>query len=547
MPHPMTVVSFLLFTLAVAVITYFLTRRTIHDTADGFFLAGRSLGPVVIAGSILLTNLSTEQLVGLNGAAFKDGILVTAWETLAGVSMAVLALVFLPRYLKSGLTTTPQFLEERFSRGTRLLGEGLFLTGYVVILLPIVLATGAIFMSEVFHVPDLVGGSKEASIWVTVLAIGFIGSAYAIFGGLKGVAVSDTLNGLGLVVGGLLIPYFGLNAVSDGAGIAEGWKILTEAQPQHFDAIGGPESSVPFSTLFTGVILLHLFYWCTNQVIVQRTLAARSLADGQKGVLLAAFIKLLAPLIIVIPGIIAYHLFADQIASKDDAYPVLVREVLPAPLTGFFAAVVFGAILSSFNSALNSAATLFSTGIYKKVIKPGATDHQMVRTGRIFSLVLALAAMAIAPYVALHGQGIFGYLQNANGCYAIPMLAVMIAALFTRRMPAASAIFGILFGSLTYLIFAFLLPLVVEVPDPLPDPGSQGILLQIVQFNAFHLQGIIFALTMVGMIIIGRIRPRAEPFVQKHSGDVDITPWKYRYPVAAVTAGGAIATYIYFS
>ncbi|CAN5233207.1 solute:sodium symporter family transporter [soil metagenome] len=520
------ILSFILFTAAVAIITYFLTRRTIHDTSEGFFLAGRSLGPVVIAGSILLTNLSTEQLVGLNGAAFADGILVTAWETLAGVSMAVLALVFLPRYLKSGLTTTPQFLEERFSPGTRLLGEGLFLTGYVVILLPIVLASGALFMSEVFGVRVLVGDSKEAAVWTTVWAIGIIGSAYAILGGLRGVAVSDTLNGIGLVIGGLLIPFFGLKAISDGGGVAEGWKILTEARPEKFDIIGGPEASVPFGTLFTGVILLHLFYWCTNQVIVQRTLAAKSLADGQKGVLLAAFIKLLAPLIIVIPGIIAFHLYGDQIESKDEAYPVLVRNVLPTYLSGFFAAVVFGAILSSFNSALNSAATLFSTGIYKKVIRPAATEHQMVKTGRLFSLGLALAAMVIAPFIALYGEGIFGYLQKANGCYAIPMLAVMIVALFTKRMPAASAIFGILFGSVAYLVFAFVIP----IPS-----------------NEFHLQGIIFVLTMAGMFVIGHFRPRAEPFVQKYSGDVDITPWKFAYPVAALTVGGALATYIYFS
>ena len=529
----MTLFSFLLFTAVVAAATYFLTRNTDQSGKDGYFLAGRSLGPIVIAGSILLTNLSTEQIVGLNGGAFADGIVVTAWETLAGVSMAVLALVFLPRYLKSGITTTPEYLEKRFDSSTRLLTEMLFLTGYIVILLPMVLASGALFMSAVFDVPALFGGNKSAAVWATVWVIGLIGAAYAIFGGLKGVVVSDTINGVGLLIGGLMIPFYGLAEVArqaGGSGIALGWKTLTEANPEKFDAIvfasENPNVSVPFTTLFTGVILLHLFYWNTNQVIVQRTLAARSLADGQKGVLLAAFLKLLGPLIIVIPGIIAFHLYADQITVKDEAYGTLVKGVLPAPLTGFFADVIAGAILSSFNSGLNSAATLFSTGIYKKKINTAASHADMVKMGRLFSLILALSAMVIGPIVPLNAGGIFSYLQKANGCYGIPILAVMICALFTKRVPAAAAKFGILFGAIVYLIFAFVIP---------------------VSIHEFHLQGIIFALTMLGMLIITKINPRPEPFIQEHSGDVDITPWKFAYPVAAITVLGAISTYVYFS
>jgi SSS family solute:Na+ symporter len=529
----MTLISFLLFTIAVATATYFLTRKTEQSGSEGFFLAGRSLGPLVIAGSLLLTNLSTEQIVGLNGGAFTDGVVVTAWETLAGVSMAVLALVFLPRYLKSGITTTPEYLEKRFDGTTRLLAELLFLTGYVVILLPMVLASGALFMSAVFDVPALFGGNKTAAIWATVWTIGLIGSGYAVFGGLKGVAISDTINGFGLLVGGLMIPFYGLAEIAKqagGSGIGLGWKTLTETNPEKFDAVvfasENPDVSIPFTTLFTGVILLHLFYWNTNQVIVQRTLAARSLADGQKGVLLAAFLKLLGPLVIVIPGIIAFHLYADQIDAKDEAYGTLVKNVLPAPLTGFFAAVIAGAILSSFNSGLNSAAALFSTGIYKKKIKPSATSHEMVKTGRLFSFILAVAAMLIGPIVALKAGGIFQYLQKANGCYGIPILAVMICALFTKRVPAAAAKFAIIFGSLTYLFFAF----IITVP-----------------INELHLQGIIFALTMLGIFIIGKMKPRPEPFIQEHSGDVDIKPWRFAYPAAAITVTGAICTYVYFS
>ncbi len=522
-----TIISFLAITGGVAIATYFLTRGTIHDSATGFFLAGRSLGPFVIAGSLLLTNLSTEQLVGLNGGAFKDGMVLIAWETIAGVSMAVLALLFLPRYLKSGLTTTPEYLEKRFDGTTRLLAEILFLSGYMLILLPIVLYSGAIFVSNVFDIQGTFGVSRETALWITVWSIGLIGAGYAIFGGLRGVAVSDTLNGVGLLIGGLMIPFFGLAAIAgDDGGIAEGWRALTEANPDKLTSIGGPETAVPFGTLFTGVIMLHIFYWCTNQVIVQRVLAARSLADGQKGVLLAAFIKLLGPVILVIPGIIAFHLFGDELQKSDDAYPRLVREVLPAPLTGFFAAVIVGAILSSFNSTLNSAATLFSTGIYRKHIHRDATNHQMVRTGRLFSLIVAVIAFFIAPLLDKAPQGLFGFLQKANGTYAIPILAVMGVALFTRRVPALAAKFAIIFGSLGYLVFAFF----IDVP-----------------IHELHLQGIIFAITLAGMFAIRAWRPRESPYVQEYSGDVDITPWKFAKPVAAVTVLGALATYIYFA
>ena len=213
----------------------------------------------------------------------------------------------------------------------------------------------------------------QQAVWVCVFGIGIIGSIYAIFGGLKAVAVSDTINGIGLLVGGLIIPYCGLSIIGDG-NIFEGFAALKQLNPEKFNAIGQPSDSVPFSTIFTGMLLVNMFYWCTNQVIVQRVLAARNLKEGQKGVLLAGAIKLLSPTIAVLPGIIAFHLYGDIIEKNDLAYPVLVKKVLPAPLVGFFAAVLVGAILSSFNSTLNSASTLFSIGIYKKDIRPNASE-----------------------------------------------------------------------------------------------------------------------------------------------------------------------------
>jgi SSS family solute:Na+ symporter len=244
----MQILSFIGFTALVAIISYLATRKTNDNSSDGYFLGGRSLTGYVIAGSLLLTNLSTEQIVGLNGVAFKEGILVMAWETLAAIAMVVTAVFLLPRYLKGGITTVPQFLENRYDKMTKTITSGLFLSGYAIVLLPIVLYSGSLAINSMFSLPELLNVSKSTALWITVWAIGIIGSIYAIFGGLKAVAVSDTINAVGLLIGGLLIPVFGLLAIGDGS-ISEGITTLLATNPEKFKAMGGPKTlflSEPF-------------------------------------------------------------------------------------------------------------------------------------------------------------------------------------------------------------------------------------------------------------------------------------------------------------
>lgn len=304
--------TFLAFTLLVALVTYFYVRGTDETSSDGYFLGGRNLTAGVIAGSLLLTNLSTEQIVGLNGQAYEQGILVMAWETLAAIAMVIAAIFLLPRYLSMGLTTIPQFLADRYDTTTKTITSILFLSGYVVILLPIVLYSGSLAIITMFDIPNVLGISHNASLWLGVWSLGIIGSIYAIFGGLKAVAISDTVNAIGLLVGGLMIPVFGLMMIGDG-NVWTGIDNLYQAAPEKFRSIGSPDSYVPFSTIFTGMMLVQLFYWGTNQAIIQRALAAKNLKEGQKGLLLAAFIKILGPVIVVLPGIIAFYMFGDKI------------------------------------------------------------------------------------------------------------------------------------------------------------------------------------------------------------------------------------------
>lgn len=528
----MQFITFLGFTLLVALISYWKSKKTDESTSDGYFLGGRSLTGVVIAGSLLLTNLSTEQIVGLNGAAFKDGILVMAWETLAAIAMVITAMFLLPRYLKGGLTTIPQFLERRYDKTTKTITSALFLSGYAIVLLPIVLYSGALAISNMFEIPELLGVSKNVALWITVWSIGIIGSIYAIVGGLKAVAVSDTINAVGLFVGGMLIPIFGLMAVGDGS-ILDGISVLIDSHPEKFKSLGGPESSIPIETIFTGMMLVQLFYWGTNQAIIQRALGAKNLKEGQKGLLLASFLKILGPLIVVLPGIIAYHMFGGQLDNPDEAYPMLVAKVLPTAFLGFFAAVLFGAILSSFNSALNSSVTLFGIDIYKSHIKTDATERETVKAGKTFGIGLAIISMCIAPLLVYASDGLFGYLQEANGIYSIPILTIIIVGYLTKYVPAIAAKIGIISGSVLYIISQFIIKPYVIGAENYP--------------HFLHVMAILFVLNVLIMLLIGKFKPRTEAYVQKYTHQVDITPWKHLNSIGIAICVIVLGIYIYFA
>ena len=519
----MTLISFLVFTLFAAFLTFLITRGDEKRSSDGFFLGGRSLTFPVIAGSLLLTNLSTEQMVGLNGAAFKDGLCVMAWEVVAVIALVVMALFFLPRFLKAGITTVPQFLENRFYRATQTLANMIFLIAYAFILIPIILYSGAVGLSQMLDLKSLTGITEPVTIlgtavdpdtvilWGTVFMIGIMGSLYARFGSLKTLAVLDTINGVGLLIGGFMIAGYALDRVSDHGGVLEGFRQLQAANPSRLNSIGTSETSVPFSTLFSGVALLNLFYWCTNQQIIQRTFGASSLAEGQKGVLLTGLLKLLGPIYLVLPGIVAYHLFAKDGIANDMAYGTLVREVLPPHLTGFFAAVMVGAILSSFNAALNSTSALFSIGLYHHVINPRGSDQEMVRAAKVFVVCIAIAAMFVAPLLA--GQkSIFAYLQDMNAIYFIPIFAVVVVGMLHPRVPARAAFSAMLLGLVMIAVKYFV-------------PGVGPVVDRAFTYN-FHFLGFVFVMLVALMVAWTWVAPRAEPWKLETSTPIDMTPWR---------------------
>ena len=537
--NTISIISFILATGAVGFFTYQIVHKMkkSDNATEEYFTGGRALAWPVVAGSLLLTNLSTEQLVGLNGAVFGDKALVgIAWEALAAFAMIATALVFLPRYLASGFTTTPAFLEKRFDKTTRSMVSGLFLFGYVTVLLPVVLYTGSLALIGMF---DL-----NIPLWLVVATIGILGSSYAIFGGLKSVAVSDTINGIGLLVGGLAIPFLALIALGDGSFFA-GLAALKENNPQYLTPltntnIDGNVVSVPWPTLFTGMMFIQVFYWSTNQVIVQRAMAAKSLAEGQKGVLFASAMKLVGPIMLCLPGIIALHMTDLTIDKQDQAYGAIVRHVLPDWSLGLFAAVLMGSILSSFNSALNSASTLFSLQFYKGYINKEASGDQIVSTGKKFGIALAIASIFIAPLLD-QMQSIFEYLQKVNGLYSVPIIGIFLLGITTKRVPAIAAKLGMIVGMVAYAFFTF-----VNIKDvPQFFANGDG------DLHWLHGYFISFVVSILVMLLIGKLKPKTAEEIaisdQRDPAPVDMTPWGSAKNASMAIIGVTVGIYFILS
>ncbi|MBK5143338.1 solute:sodium symporter family transporter [Budviciaceae bacterium BWR-B9] len=497
------IVSFFAFTLLVALITWWKLRKADTQSQQSYFLAGRSLKAPVIAASLMLTNLSTEQLVGLSGQAYRSGMSVMAWEVISAIPLIFLALIFLPKYLQRGIATIPDFIEERYDKTTRIVVDCCFLIATGICFLPIVLYSGALALNSLFHVGEALGISQSNAIWLMVILLGFSGMMYAVLGGLKAIAIADVINGIGLVIGGLMVPVFGLMAMGDGS-FLRGVEQLTTVHAEKLNSIGDSSDPVPIGAALTGLILVNTFYWCTNQGIVQRTLASKSLAEGQKGALLTAVLKMLDPLILVLPGLIAFHLFQD-LPKADMAYPTLVNSVLPTSLVGFFGAVLFGAIISTFNGFLNSASTLFSLGIYNRLINTKADSQKLVKVGRRFGLILALISVLVAPWIANAPQGLYSWMKQLNGIYNVPLVTIVIMGFFFPRIPALAAKAALLFGICSYIVINYLVDF---------------------DFHFLYVLFFTFCINVMLMLTIGFLKPRETPFRFHDAFAVDMKPWR---------------------
>ncbi|MEM1401754.1 MAG: SLC5 family protein [Pseudomonadota bacterium] len=419
---------------AIALITYIKCTGENRHSADSnkeYFLAGGGLSWLFVAGSITLTNLSTDQLVGMNG---NQMLLLAIWELCGFVGLLVLAKVFLPVYYRNNCTTTTELLELRYdSKHVRALVSAMFLFINVFVFQPAVIYTGALFIISMT--------GTDINMLVIAVLFALVGAAYSVLGGLRAVAVSDTYGGV-LVLGmGLLIVFLALNAINwDFSGIP----------PERLTLIGGNDSPVPWHTLLTGMFLIQIFYWSTNQTITQRAMAAPDVKEAQKGVYAAAFVRVVfIPAMIVVPGIVAYKLYGD---IGDAAYGRIVGELLPPWLSGVFAAAIAAAVLSSFNSMVNSSAAMYVCDLHERYIndKPNVPVLSGIATA-----IFVVIAISMVPIYA-ESESIINLLQELWGLISMPILACFTVGLLFKGVDYRAAIIAVLAGVAMYASFVWI-------------------------------------------------------------------------------------------
>lgn len=519
-----TLITFILFTVMVAVVASKLVTSDDQSTTKGYFLAGNGLSGVFIAGSMMLTNLSAENLVGLSGQSYGFNMSGMAWEATAAFATIIMAFVFLPLYLKKGYTTLPEFMEDRYGQAIRRIVSILFLIGYLIIGIPVCLYAGAIGFNQIFNLPQIFGISNGLSVTIIIVLVGMIGAGYAVFGGLKAVAISDTINGCLLVVGGILVPIFGFIVLgqTQGAGFIGGVEEILQNAPEKFNAIGGAGDPVPFACIFTGMILANLFYWGTNQVLIQRTLGAKNLKEGQKGVLLSGFLKMMVPLIMVVPGVIASRL-VPGLESNDFAYGALVARVLPWPVVGLFCAALFGAIISTYNSFLNSAATIFMMDIYKPLTKKQMTDAETVKKAKFFGTIFAIFAICFSPCLQVLSTGLYDFGRSFTGFYNIPIITLVLIGMFTKFGSALGAKCAVVWHIFFYSGFKFWFK---YIDTPITNA--------VCKINYMHIYAISFIVMVIIIFVCSRFAPNKVVYTNEsgRKDGYDMTPWIHKNEVA---------------
>lgn len=524
-----TLLSSIFFIAIIGVYTY-RKSKGVNNTTEGYFLAGRGMSGGFIAGALILTNLSAEQMVGLNGQAYGGNMTSMAWEVTSVMAIIIMALILLPRYLGGAFTTLPQFLRDRFDEDVRKMVVVLFMLGYVFVTIPSTLYSGALGVLKLFDLPNLTGLSYTQSVWTMVWIIGIIGALFAVFGGMKAIAVSDSLIGIGLIAICTLIPIIGLFVLGNGD-ILGGLKTISTSSPEKLNAIGTSEDAVPFSTIFTGMLWANLFYWGTNQYAVQRTLGAKNLAEGQKGVLYTGFFKLLVPVLMMFPGIIAFHLYGGNLRTVDLAYPTLVADVLPWYLQGLFLVVLLGAVFSSFNALINSAATMFALDIVKP-IRPSISDKKLLLMSKWFSAFLAFISFFISPLLMLAPDGLWDLIRRFTGFFNIPIITIVLIGIFAKKVPPVAAKIVIIFHVITYYMMLW---------------GTRHIFGYSLDISYIHVYGILFATELVIMLVIGKLYPMSKPWFFKPNSKVDMKPWKHSLSISVVLLGLMAAFYLVFS
>jgi SSS family solute:Na+ symporter len=422
-------------------------------TAEDYFLASKSLPWWAIGASLIAANISAEQFIGMSGSGFALGLAIASYEWMAAITLLIVGKYFLPIFIEKGLYTIPEFVEKRFSTNLKTILAVFWIALYVFVNLASVMYLGGLAIETIIGI-DMV---------YAVIGLALFAAAYSLYGGLSAVAWTDIIQVIFLVLGGVVTTYLALDTVSQGEGMIEGLKTIYAAAPDRFEMIldrSNPEyNNLPgIGVLVGGLWVANLYYWGFNQYIIQRTLAAKSLKESQKGILFAAGLKLIIPFIVVIPGIAAYVIVNDpdilaslgsnsaanmpSAGSADKAYPWLMQ-FLPTGFKGIAFAALTAAIVSSLASMLNSTSTIFTMDIYKQFINPNASDKQTVTVGRLSAAAALVIGATMAPLLGGIDQA-FQFIQEYTGVVSPGILAVFMLGLFWKKTTNKGAIWGAL-------------------------------------------------------------------------------------------------------
>ncbi len=476
--------------MAIAVMAIVRERRGEETSAD-YFLAGRNVGWFVVGASLFASNIGSEHLVGLAGTGASDGLVMGQLELQASLILLLLGWLFVPFYVKSGVFTMPEFLERRYSPAARWYLAVVAVIGYVLTKISVTIYAGGVVFESLMGI----------SFWTGAVVVVVITGIYTILGGLRAVVYTDLMQAFVLLLGSAVVTLIGLAKLG-------GWNaMVAAAEPGFFNiwkAASHPE--FPWTGMAFGAPIIAIWYWCTDQFIVQRTLSARGIDDARRGTILAAFMKQLPLFIFVVPGVVAYCLAQRgdiELDSPDKALPTLVMALLPAGLRGLVAAGLLAALMSSLSSVFNSCSTLITLDIYKK-LRPQASERQLVVVGQLATVVLVLFGLAWIPALLSLSDGVlYQSLQSIQAYISPPIAAVFLLGLFWKRLNAAGAMASLITG---FVLGMGRLVLEVSFKDSL-----SGLLHAYVTINFLNLAAILFLICSAVLVVVSLMTKAPPP------------------------------------
>lgn len=478
------IAGYFLVTVGVA---WFAERRSgvVETTSNDFFLAGRNTGWFIVGASLFASNIGSEHLVGLAGSGASSGIAVAQFEILAGLVLLLLGWFFVPFYLRSGVFTMPEFLERRYSTGPRNYLAAMSIVSYVLTKVSVTIAAGGIVFETLMGI----------DFWTGALIVVVATGIYTLWGGMRAVLYTDMIQMFFLIAGAIAVTLIGLEKIG-------GWNVMVEVAGDGFFDLWRPatDPDFPWTGVLFGAPILGIWYWCTDQFIVQRVLAAKNIQEARRGAIFAGFLKQLPLFIFVVPGVIAYVLVQSgelRLERPDQALPELVSTLLPAGLRGLVAAGMLAALMSSLSSVFNSCSTLFTIDIYRRM-HPEASEHTLVRVGRWATAVVVLLGILWIPFMDLISGQLFTYIQSVQAYIAPPVASIFLIGILWKRVNARGAI-----ASLTVGFVVGVGRLVLETQKSILD----GWMLGFVSINFLHFAAMLFVLCCTVLVLVSLSAP----------------------------------------